>query len=116
MNRRELLKGTLLSVSAAACTALVQLATPEETEALTLHAPTLMGQPEILVVPASIVGREVYVRVGLADGEQYLPIGIVDSFEMHRWPIDASTTRDGAQRFIPGLPRTFGTFYGSFRR
>jgi hypothetical protein len=75
MERRDFLRGALLSVGAG--TALVQLANPAETAALTVREPILLGHPP-LVPPLTTLpyplSEEVYTR--MADGG-FVAIGII---------------------------------------
>jgi hypothetical protein len=108
MNRRRFLKGTLAGV--AASTALVSLATPEESALLLKGQPILIGHPlQSVPDPAT---PEVYMR--RPDGG-FVCVGIVTQITVTAPAIDASLAWEGVARYVPGLREGMIYFEGQDR-
>ncbi len=100
MNRRQFLRGTLLSV--AGTEAIVRLASSAESSALMAHREIIVGHPE----PAQYFmgdSPEVYLRRN--DGD-FVCIGIMTQLQMSVNTVDVSqTTWKGEAILIPGMRR-----------
>lgn len=99
MERRNFLKGLLISASAAASTALVKLASPDDVRALTTGQPATLSQPTIETPIMPPYGYAEYVYMKDERGE-FHPIGIVTELtvsaavdEMLAWDGSITVTR-----------------------
>lgn len=105
LERRSFLRGLLVSASAAAGTALVKLAKPEDVKALVEQRETLLSQHQHHPVsrenPPDFdwVNGEVFVRDRRGD---FAPIGYLTSYEIST-AVDAMLDWHGTIRVVPGL-------------
>jgi hypothetical protein len=106
MMRRHFLKGMLMGVPAG--TALIQLATPEDTQLLNLREPILLGQPEYLREPIWDFDPIVYMKD--ANGT-FISVGHVTQLTVHQHVIDAYDWT-GEVRAYPGLRDVAMSFQG----
>jgi hypothetical protein len=110
MDRRNFLKGTLVGM-AAATTALVQIASPEEVTTLKALAS---------IDPRMVIGRpghpehlpawdrpEVYMK---DPAGQFVSVGLLVDLKVDRQVVDISSAQDEFRRTMPGLQRITGTF------
>jgi hypothetical protein len=101
MDRRSFIRGTLISVTAAAeSTALVRLASAGEAQCLTPNRAVLLGYPE----PESFFSYEspeVYTRL---NNGAFVCIGIMTRLEIEQ-RVDESLTWNGEVQLMPGLKR-----------
>ncbi len=115
MERREFIKGLLIGASAAAGTALVKLAEPEEVTALTLGRETLVGHPQPALdgLPETPIGAMVYIRTYRGhDAYQFLPIGFVTRLEIRNESLDVTPSWSGTIVLQPGLMSGEAEFVG----
>jgi hypothetical protein len=110
MDRRIFLRGLLIGASAGV--AHVKLASPEETKALELNAPILIGHPQRSQLEdatgALMSGDPVYVR---SDG-QFVPIGIITEIRRMQTEISVGDAWTGEIRYMPGLKSATISFEG----
>lgn len=111
MNRRNFLKGTLVGVTAA--TALVQLASPGEVEALqalaTADPHLMLGRPDIEGVPSSMMETpEVFMYVG----GKLVCVGTLVDLKVTHSQMDVTPLGAENRQFMPGMRRLVGTFRG----
>lgn len=107
MNRRTFLQGTLVSVAAAASTALVRLASPDETATLAVGQPAILGQPSAHWLPYDWTG-EVFM---LNRRGEFSPIGYVTRLEI-KSSLNELMSWDGDVIVVPGLKRAEMSFEG----
>jgi len=99
LNRRGFLRGMLIGASATAGTALVQLATPGDVEALALRIPTLVGQPVGYVIPDyGDFDGQVYIR----HRREYVPVGYVTRLDVSA-RVHEEVSWTGEVCLVPGL-------------
>jgi len=106
MERRSFLKGFLISASAAAGTALVQLATPEQAIALIQDHDVVLGQPNRYEPPW--MGSEIYMK----HTSGYVPVGYLTQLNMRTEMNDASSWWEGHGTLIPGIKHWTFEFEG----
>src|SRR5437868_2727437 len=99
MNRRGFLRGILASAAGGA--ALVKLASAEETKALTLNQPVLIGQPEVATPEMGDGGDGLVYMRGRATGE-FTAIGYITHLDVHR-NIEEISSWNGTVAVMPGL-------------
>lgn len=100
MERRNFIKGLLVSASAATGAALVKLAEPGEAAALVLQRDVLLAQPERTRFPGlQAIGAEVYVK----KGDEFIAVGIMRSINVRSGLVDASMAYDGEVMLVPGI-------------
>lgn len=109
MNRRFFLKGIL--TSAAAGTAMVQLATPKEVEVLAVSQEVLIGQPQSLFYPAGLMSGDSIVYMRHPDSGEFEPIGYCTQIHLHT-PIMENFSWEGTVQLVPGLKRATLEFKG----
>ena len=99
MNRRDFIRGTVIGTTAAAATALVQLATPEEAEALAIKDPVILPPTE----PSKVIpppGEFVYVRDNKGN---YLSIGIFVGMDMKLREANVTQHKDTTEVLRPDV-------------
>ena len=98
MGRRSFLRGTLVSVAAG--TALVTLATAEETSQL-VQGPIVLGNIGQHYTPLpSLCSPEVYIRVH----DRFVCVGLIREITVHQQHPEIITW-DGSVELVPGLKR-----------
>lgn len=113
MQRRDFIRGLLISTSAVASTALVKLASPDEARALVPQRSVFIGQPELDIgVPGINAGGYVYMK---DQRGEFKPIGIVTSLTIN-CAVDEVVRWDGTVCVMPGLKETDLQFQGPFVR
>jgi hypothetical protein len=113
MDRRDFLRGALIGTSAAACTALIKLPTPEEVRALVPHEDVFLRQPDFHHQNPLIydhVGAEVYLKK--RNSKEFMPIGFLTEVNLHREVLDGTASWDGQVTLVPGMIRGFARFEG----
>lgn len=110
MERRYFLKGLLISATAGE--AIVKLATAEETEALVVRQPVIVGQPtEMYALPnGNDLMGEVFIRNRQGGYEQ---IGFITDVRVEA-TIANMTSWHGTIQLVPGLKRATAKFEGQF--
>lgn len=106
MDRRNFIRGLLVSASVGAGTALVRLAKPEEVTGLVAGEQTLIAQPgNRQHVPAlEGISSEVYIRKVWQGQEVYVPIGYIREITIGS-NVAELVTWDGKVDLVPGLKR-----------
>jgi len=106
MERRTFLHGMLASVAAG--TALVTLASAEETAQLVPETPVLIGHPPLVPgIGFAPVGRTVYMKVG----DAYESIGYVTAMHVEEHDVELTSAGEvrpayqGSIAYVPGLRR-----------
>ena len=111
MDRRGFLTGLLVSTAAASCTALVRLASAEETKSLTVGERMMVKQPSRVEMPGhKALGATVFLQNGRGD---FVPIGFVTRFNINA-RVNDLTDWDGEIRYVPGLRTADIQFEGGF--
>lgn len=106
MNRRSFLRGML--VSATAGTALVKLASAEETHFLSTTAPIAVGNLEPEIYPPDWQGSpEVYMRIH----GKFVAVGLLHQLTITQGVMEA-TSWEGHAVMVPGLKRGDFSFRG----
>lgn len=98
MERRSFLRGLVASIGAG--TALVKLATPEETRALTVEQPV-----GLVSTPKNTPFEYIWPDDGLAyarRGDEFVPIGYITSLEVSANAHEAMSL-NGEIQLVPGL-------------
>ncbi|HVJ72057.1 MAG TPA: hypothetical protein VM531_11230 [Sphingomicrobium sp.] len=108
-DRRTFIKGLLVSTSAAAGTALVKLASPEDVKALEVAQPALIGQPMQVdnpFVASSQIGHPVFMKIE----REFRMVGLLTEIRLESPspPIDLSSWSGVDHQYIRGLPSTYG--------
>lgn len=113
MERRKFLTGTLASLAAG--TALVKLASAEET-ALVVNQPVVLGQPEYQIPNLFGCDGIIYLRAfeGPNKSDEFVPVGHLTSITVSRTMIEYESWH-GTAVYTPGLSRANITFEGSLK-
>jgi hypothetical protein len=117
IERRGFLKGLLVTASAAAGTALIQLAEPREVQALTEHKPIELHTPIIADDSGEgfgpdFFGGELYIK---CQSGRMAYLGHLTEISINARVHDL-TTFDGQAIFIPSRHEAHVRFGGQFRR
>lgn len=97
MNRRDFLRGTVVGVTAAASTALVQIATPEETRLVKEGAPVTVASSPVLMAPRPTWEHTVYMKN--SHGE-FVAVGLVTRISMEAH-VDRAFSWEGEAMLVP---------------
>lgn len=109
MERRNFLRGLL--VSATAGEAIIKLATAEETQALVVREPVVLGQPTMYALPnGNDLMGEVFIRNRKGGYEQ---IGYITDLRIEA-TISDMTSWNGTIQLVPGVKRATASFEGKF--
>lgn len=109
MNRREFLRGAIVSIAAGE--ALVQLASVAETEALTKGEAVGLIREPLFTQPLFGDGLA-YVR----QGNDFLPIGYITKIDVRTEPVVDHSVVTGEIIMVPGLSRATMGFQAYFDR
>lgn len=110
MTRRDFFHGVLIGTSAAAGTALIQLATPAELKAFAKDEAVLVSKPPMLVTMGwNAVGEPVYMRT--RDGA-YAQVGVVRNLTIQSNVMDITTWDSDVQVFAPAMKQYLMSFVG----